>query len=244
MHTDKPGIDLTFLGSGNAFGAEGRAFSSFLLNGRYLFDCGPTVLQQLRKANVPSDAIDVVLISHYHADHFFGLPFLFLDAWHTGRTKELYIVGPPGVEERTERLVDFAYTLLSGRMTFPRRYVEVSDGLEAEVSGLAFTAAQVEHVPELECFAYRAHLNGRSLVFSGDARLCDSLIGLVPGADVVVLECSCAGEPVHLSPADVAEIVSHAPADAQVIVTHLDGRDHPNGFAGLHVATDLARFHF
>ena len=40
-------LDLLFLGSGNAFGAEGRAFSSFLLNGRYLFDCGPTVLQQL-----------------------------------------------------------------------------------------------------------------------------------------------------------------------------------------------------
>ena len=45
-------LDLTFLGSGNAFGGEGRAFSSFVLNGRYLFDCGPTVLQQLRKADL------------------------------------------------------------------------------------------------------------------------------------------------------------------------------------------------
>jgi ribonuclease BN (tRNA processing enzyme) len=243
MPTEHEPLDLLFLGSGNAFAAEGRAFSSFLLNGRYLFDCGPTILQQLRKAQVSSNDIDAVFISHFHADHFFGLPFLFLDAWRSERTKDLYVVGPPGIEERTRGLVSLGYRMLTHRLQVRLNFIEVADGMEAEAAGLSFTAAAVKHVAELDCFAYRAHIGGRSLVYSGDTTLCDSLLNLVPGSDVVVVECACGDEPVHLSPADVAEVTRRAES-AEVIVTHLDGHEHPDGWRGLHVAHDLARFSF
>jgi ribonuclease BN (tRNA processing enzyme) len=67
---------------------------------------------------------------------------------------------------------------------------------------------------------------------------------LVPGADVLVLECSCQGVEVHLSAADVAAVARHASPGAQVIVTHLDDRDNVNALAGLHVAADLKRYRF
>lgn len=239
-------LDLLFLGSGNAFGAEGRAFSSFLLEGRYLFDCGPTVLQQLCKAGVSAQAIDVILVSHFHADHFFGLPFFLLDAKYSGRSKDITIIGPPGIEERTEQLLRIGYPGLSAEnaASFRRRFLEVRDGCDLEVEGLAVTAACVEHVKEMECFAFRAAVGGRSLVYSGDTTLCDGLLRLIPGADVIVLECSCDCVPVHLSPADVAQVERHASPGAKLIVTHLDGKAHPEGFRGLTVAQDLARFSF
>ena len=236
-------LDLLFLGSGNAFAAEGRAFSSFLLNGRYLFDCGPTVLQQLQKAGVPGSDIDVVFISHFHADHFFGLPFLLLDSKYGGRDRDLTIVGPPGVQDQVERLLELGYPSLLRDTSYARHYREVQDGIEGEVEGLRFTAARVEHVPGLQCFAYRAEAEGRSLVYSGDTTLCGGLLRLVKGADVVVLECSCQGVEVHLSPEGVEEVTRHA-GGASVIVTHLDGADHPHSFAGLIVAEDLVRYTF
>ena len=244
MHEMQQRLDLTFLGSGNAFGPDGRAFSSFILNDRYLFDCGPTVLQQLKKARIPSRQIDVVFISHFHGDHFFGLPFLVLDGWHEGRSEDLLIVGPPGIETRTEQLLDLAFPHMGERTAFRRLYKETSDGVEGEAAGLSFRASWVDHVPSLECFAYRVQLSDKSLVFSGDARLCESLLDLASGASVLVLECSCAGEPVHLSPSDIAAIAGRAGPQAQTIVTHLDAADHPEGFRGLHVASDLARFSF
>ena len=247
----KPPLDLLFLGSGNAFAAEGRAFSSFLLNGRYLFDCGPTLVQQLRRADVSPNDIEVVLISHFHADHFFGLPFLFLDGKYKGRTKDVLIVGPPGIEERTEALLRLGYpgVQTEGPLAFQRRYVEVRDGFEAEVGGLKLTAALVEHVPELECFAFGVEVGGRRLVYSGDSTLCPALLRLVDGAEVIVLECSCEGVAVHLSPAGVEQVTRRAPTGAKVIVTHLDGDDDPlirslSKDAGLLVASDLARFSF
>ncbi len=236
-------LELLFLGSGNAFGAEGRAFSSFLLNGRYLFDCGPTVLQQLRKAGVASRDIEAVFVSHFHADHFFGLPFLMLDAKYSGRSGDLTIVGPPGIEERTQRLLALGYPGVADSPGYQRRYVEAGDGSTDEVAGLSFSAARVQHVDELECFAYRVENGGRSLVYSGDTTLCDGLLRLVDGADVIVTECSCTEVSVHLGPLGVEEVARRAPG-AQIIVTHLDGHPHPHNFDGLHVAEDLKRFRF
>jgi len=236
-------LDLLFLGSGNAFAAEGRAFSSFLLNGRYLFDCGPTVLQQLARAGVAPGEIEAVFISHYHADHFFGLPFLLLDAKYGGRTKDLTIVGPPGIEARTRSLLELGYPGVLDTTAYSRRYVEVTDGFQGSIGELSVQVAQVQHVDEFECFAFRVENAGRSLVYSGDTTLCDGLLRLVEGAEVIVTECSCNDVPVHLSPSGVEEVARHAPG-AKVIVTHLDGLAHPNGFDGLIVAEDLARYSF
>lgn len=241
MSSDKS-FELTFLGSGNAYGAEGRAFSSLLLNDRFMFDCGPTVLQQLTRLGLSSDQVDAVFISHFHADHFFGLPFLYLDCWRRQRSRDLLVVGPPGIEERAEHLFDLAFGSLPPNRTYHRRYVEVRDGIEAEAAGLAFCAGAVEHVPNLESFGFRVTAGGRSLVYSGDVRQCQGLVNLITGADVLILECSCAGEIVHLSPDAIDELVRHAKPDAKTIVTHLDGRPHPRDFQGLIVASDLAKF--
>jgi ribonuclease BN (tRNA processing enzyme) len=236
-------LDLRFLGSGNAFAAQGRAFSSFLLNDRYLFDCGPTVLQQLAKAGLASRDIEAVFISHYHADHFFGLPFLLLDAKYGGRTRDLTIVGPPGIEVRTRSLLELGYPGVVDSAGYERHYVEVRDGFCDRIGDLRLTAARVEHVDEFDCFAYRAEIAGRSLVYSGDTTLCDGLLRLVAGAEVIVTECSCNGVPVHLGPSGVEEVARHAPG-AKIIVTHLDGLKHPTNFEGLIVAEDLARYSF
>ena len=237
-------LDLLFLGSGNAFAAQGRAFSSFLLNGRYLFDCGPTVLQQLVRAGVDANDIEAVFISHYHADHFFGLPFLLLNAKYGKRTTPLIIVGPPGIEERTRRLLELGYPGVLDSPGYVSRYVDVRDGAREVIAELSVSAARVKHVDEFECFAYRAEVeDGRSVVYSGDTTLCDGLLRLVQGADVVVTECSCDNVKVHLGPEGVAEVARHAPG-ARIIVTHLDGHDHPTNFEGFIVAEDLARYSF
>ena len=204
------------------------------------------MLQQLRKLSIAADDIDAVFISHFHADHFFGLPFLLLDAKYGGRSKDLVIVGPAGIEQRTEDLLRLGYPNVTAEHTnnFCRRYVEISDGRETDIAGLTLTAASVEHVQEMQCFALRARIGDRVVVYSGDTTLCSGLLSIIPGADVIVLECSCDGVPVHLSPEGVEAVRRHASPDAHLIVTHLDGHDHPNGYENLIVARDLASFTF
>jgi len=107
---------------------------------------------------------------------------------------------------------------------------------------LAICASRVDHVDEFTCFAYRVQIGGRSVVYSGDSTLCEGLMRLVPGADVIVLECSTTTSPVHLPPSGVAAIKRMARPDAQVIVTHLDEKPHPDNYHGVLVAQDLWRY--
>jgi len=86
-------VRLTVLGSGDAFGAGGRGFSAYLVEApgaTFLVDCGPTVLQGLKRAGCPPERIDFVLLSHLHGDHFGGVPFLFMQyTYEAPRTRPL-----------------------------------------------------------------------------------------------------------------------------------------------------------
>ena len=243
MAPETGNLDLLFLGTGNAISYEGRAHSSFFINGQYLFDAGPTALQQLKKSRINPGDVRVILISHFHADHFFGLPFLLLDYWVTNRQDELYIVGPPGIEARTEELLELAFPGLPVRnKIYRRRYIEIDDGDAGEVEGLQFTAFEVKHVPSLRCFGFRTKIAGRTLAYSGDTVLCEGLLKLVADADVLVLDCSHGSDSVHLTPGDLTAVMANAPANATTIVSHVDGSGATAAMANVLVASDLSRF--
>jgi len=62
-------VRVTVLGSGDAFGSGGRLHSGYLVEGRtrtFLLDCGPSILQALKRVERDPGAIDFVLLSHLH----------------------------------------------------------------------------------------------------------------------------------------------------------------------------------
>jgi len=238
-------LDLLFLGSGNAF-AAGRYWSSFLLNGRYLLDASPVVLPHLKQSGVALEEIEAVFISHFHGDHFFGLPFLLLEyAELTQREKDLTVLGPPGIEERvrTVTLAGFP-NVYRNDPGYRQTYLDLRDGLEGEVAGLKYLARAVTHVPGLQCFGFRVELGGRTLAYSGDSMLCDALLDLADGADVFVVECSCWDGSCgpHLGPGDIRELRRRLGPKPAFILTHLDAGQHDLEIENVLVASDLARF--
>lgn len=233
-------MELTFLGSGNAF-VSGRYWSSLLVNNRYLFDPSPIALPHLKRLAKPADGLDVIFISHFHADHWFGLPFLLLEYAHHGRAgRPLTIVGPSGVEARVRAVTEAGFPHVFRDIGFELRWVEASDGLEGEAAGLTFRSIEVEHAEGLACFGYRAQFDGQTLAFSGDTVMCDALLPLAAGADVFVVECSCWGGACgpHLAPPDIRELRRQIAPATRFVVTHLDAGPSPFGPDVL-VAEDL-----
>lgn len=94
-------FEITILGSGSALPTLNRNPSAHFVecNNRYiLIDCAEGTQIQLRKFKVKFQKIDVILISHLHGDHYFGLVGLISSMHLLGRDKKLLVVGPEALE--------------------------------------------------------------------------------------------------------------------------------------------------
>lgn len=237
-------LDLTFIGTGNAF-APTRYWSSFIANRRYLFDAPPTLLPHLNKLGIDGNGIEAVFISHFHGDHYFGLPFLLLEfAEKSPRTGDLTIVGPPGISKRVQSATDLAFANVFRKdRGYHLEFIEAKDGKSGNAGGAAFTARNVDHVPNLEAFGYRVEVDGYTIAYSGDTMMCDALAPLAEGADVFVVECSCWGDQCgpHLSPRDIMTLRKAIAPTTRFVLTHIGAGDAPRELtdAGILIADDL-----
>ena len=136
------------------------------------------------------NAIDAILISHFHLDHFGGVPFFVLDAQLVARrTRPLTIAGPPGLRVWFDRLFASAFPG-DRKLPFELTFHEVEIGARNRIHKLAFTPFHVRHDDKVgPCLAYRMELEGKTLCYSGDTEWTDILLETARGADLFICEC-------------------------------------------------------
>lgn len=241
-------MELTFLGSGNAFADGGRYWSSFLADGRFLFDSPPTLLAHLKRLNVPLTGIEVVFISHFHGDHFMGLPFLYLEyKFKTERRDDLFIVGPPGIEKKIEGFAEQCYPDVTFESSYGRRYVDAQPGADQFVNEVSFRAFKMNHVVDkLQCFGYRVHVGDKTVAYTGDTMYTEEILALAEGADVLVVDCTYPDEPgpEHMGRDDLIRIRQRVAPQTTLILTHLGADPDIAGLDNVLVARDFATYRF
>lgn len=242
-------MELTFLGSGNAFAAGGRYWSSFLANGRYLFDCPPTALPHLKRLRRPLEDIRAIFITHFHGDHFMGLPFLLLEyKYLSPRHDDLYIVGPPGIEAFLEDFAERCYPNLSqADSAYKRIYLEVDPQREQGVDELPFRAVPMKHAQgKLACFGYRVRLGDKTLAYTGDAEYCPEILSLAAGSDVLIVDCtySQGSGPEHMGLDDIRALRKSVDPGITIILTHLDANPDISGLENVVAAEDMGVYNF
>lgn len=237
-------LDLTFIGTGNAF-APTRYWSSFIANNRVLFDAPPTLLPHLKKLKIDTNAIEAIFISHFHGDHYFGLPFLLLEyAELAPRNRDLTIIGPPGIARRVQSTTDLAFNNVFRKdRGYHLTFTEAKDGRQGQIGECVYTPSKVQHVPNLDSFGYRVEVDGYVIAYSGDTVMCPALVPLADGADVFVVECSCWGDQCgpHLSPKDILKLRAEITPSTKFVLTHIGAGEAPAALtdAGILIADDL-----
>ena len=109
---------LTIIGSGSALPMHGRHPSSQVIQYDDFFcmiDCGEGTQMRLRSAGIRPFKIEVILISHLHGDHVFGLPGLLSSFSHLQRKEELLVFGPPGIKGLLDEIIKYTET----KITYP-----------------------------------------------------------------------------------------------------------------------------
>lgn len=168
-------FSVFFAGTGGSIPTAGRGLPAVLVRRageRLLFDCGEGTQRQLVRSVGLAD-LDAVFLTHYHADHWLGLPGLLKTFDLRGRDRPLSIYGPPGLREMISLGLRAA-----GRVRYELRLVELEAGAVLERNGYKIAPVPVLH--RTRAFGYVLYEDPRPGQFDPAAAVS---LGLAPGPE-------------------------------------------------------------
>src|SRR6187399_2275885 len=107
---------------------------------RLLFDCSEGTQRQLLRSDVGLVELEEIFLTHYHADHYLGLPGMLKTFALRGREVPLTVYGPPGLNDLFGIL-----RRVFGRLSYELTLVELSPGDCVERDDYRIEAFAVEH---------------------------------------------------------------------------------------------------
>jgi ribonuclease BN (tRNA processing enzyme) len=219
-----PTMQLTVLGAGPAYtDREDASGACYLISNdttSILLDLGQGSFPRIF-ARIRPEALDAVVVSHLHPDHFIDLvPLRHYLRYEFDPPRRVRVLGPSGLGDRLDAL-------------------HASPGFAAEALQLEILGVGPQHVGELvveghlvthtdESYAVRvapASGNGPGLVYSGDCGRAEDITPLVRPGDVLLSEVSFGAGPVpqgvaHLDGPAVGRLATSTRAGG-VLLTHL-----------------------
>jgi mRNA degradation ribonuclease J1/J2 len=230
-------MEIRILGTGG-FANSGLPFNSYLIDGRILVDTPPDILQSLKREGIGLEAIDTVVISHFHGDHFFGLPFLAFNMFLARKSGSggpaegkppPRLIAPPGIAAAARRLLSAA---ISPDHPYADWFLgdlaptEIRDGFKLRCHERLFLEFfRTEHDPETYAIIAREEEEGQvEFVSSSDTRWTSRMARIFSlGAKLVLCDGNGKGfGGVHMSPEEIISFVKPLlDQNSRLLVTHL-----------------------
>ena len=199
-------LDVVFLGTGGSVPTARRATSCLLIRAggdRILVDCGEGAQRQMQRSTGLVQ-VDDLYITHFHADHYLGVPGLLKTYELNGREAPLRVFGPPGLEE-----LFGALRRIMGNVRYPLELVELSGSEPVRYDTYEIRPFEVSH--RVRAFGYALVEDERPGRFDPEEA---KRLGVTPGPEFSRLQ---AGESVN--GVDPSQVVGEARRGRKVVIT-------------------------
>ncbi|MBW1740922.1 MAG: MBL fold metallo-hydrolase [Deltaproteobacteria bacterium] len=221
-------MKITILGSGTCVPSLKRSSCSVLIEiaqNLLLFDSGAGTMKRLLEAGVTIDKLSHIFYSHLHPDHTGELvPFLFASKYpQTYRPRKPFTIvaakGFTGFYEKLKLAYGEWIELAPGLLKILELDTKDRDHLDCGLFDV--DSLPMDHTDM--SLAYRITTpDGRSVVYSGDTDLCDNLVTLAKGVDVLICESALPDDmkvPGHLTPSLAGKVATQAGVK-KLVLTH------------------------
>jgi ribonuclease Z len=168
-------LSIFFAGTAGSAPTSRRGLPSLLVRrgaDRIMFDCGEGTQRQL-VSTVGLTELTEIYLTHYHADHWLGLPGMLKTFDLRGRERPLTIHGPPGLQTLLGLVLR-----MGGRVGFELNLVELAPGDVLDRDGYRIAPVEVAH--RGVAFGYVLYEDERPGVFDPQAAV---RLGLEPGPE-------------------------------------------------------------
>jgi ribonuclease Z len=201
------GTSVTLTGTGVPHPSPGRAGAGVLIRHgatALQVDAGRATVLRLADAGCAPHELDAVLLTHAHSDHVVDLADLVMTRWVQSTA---HPAGPLPIVAAEGEATRFAATMLgpfAGDIALRVRHVQPAppevdvrpfavptvptEVWHSEAGDVRVEAVGVHHEPVIDAVAYRVTTPDGVVVVSGDTRVCDEVLDLARGADVLVHE--------------------------------------------------------
>ncbi|NUM42032.1 MAG: MBL fold metallo-hydrolase, partial [Leptospiraceae bacterium] len=152
------------------------------------------------------NSIDCIYFTHFHADHFFGLPALLTRWWEENRKKPLTILGQIGTEEFAKNLIEEAYPGVfwdyegknsdkigeppaQGTLKKPHFQINfIESDTSFQLEKIQIYLARTNHSRKNLAIRIESTESKKSFAFSGDGDFTNESLKLFSGLDFLVHE--------------------------------------------------------
>lgn len=151
-------LNIVFLGTSGSWPTIKRNVSAIAVKRGseiILFDCGEGTQRQFQRSNLSYMQISNIFITHFHGDHFLGLPGLIQTMQLNDRKKPINIYGPKGMNKLTNQLLSLGYF----KPSFKIFSHEIKDGNTLGFYGYTIHVLDVKH--NIPAIAYCIEENTR-----------------------------------------------------------------------------------
>lgn len=242
------GVEVQVLGSGGPELQDKRASSSYLIwidgIATVLVDSGGGSALRFGQSGAQMQDLDLVLFTHFHADHSADFPALVKSSYFEDRVRPLPVYGPTGNEHypSTSEFIHALFDKKTGAFRYLYDFITPGkasytiqpndvDATNTDVrtvfsqNGLDASAVSVKHGP-VPALAWRVDTGGKRIVFSGDTNGSgDTLQRLAKGADILIAhnaipeDATGVARNLHMPPSVIGEIAAAAQVK-QLILSH------------------------
>ncbi len=245
-------LAVQVLGSGGPIADDDRAGASYLVwqrgRARVLVDAGGGSFVRFGEAGARIDQLELVALTHLHADHVSDLPALLKSGYFSGRRRALVLVGPNGSGHYpgTEEFIEGSFDPQRGTFRYLHGLIDGSDGLFPvqprdvdarrddaasvfDTDGVRVEAVGVHHGP-VPALGYLVTVDGKRIAFSGDQNASrPGFAKLIQGADVLFMDHAIgmeAGEVaanLHAAPDAIGRLAARTGVRS-LVLSHLMAR--------------------
>lgn len=195
-------MNIRFLGSASSVPDKDNDCPCFLMNDKYLVDCGYDVLAQLRKRDCDLSKIEYIFFTHMHHDHYIGLAGLLFFMLQSKQKDigELTLIGPETMPEVLQRT--YAFLQLDKFFLESKKPDEIVVGIgeTIEIDEFIVRTDKTYHPVASRCYRFEEKSSQKVLAVTGDTAYKADMAKLFNNADAVIHDCTLGLARMHDDP--------------------------------------------